>query len=416
MKTQTKKVVVIGAGIVGVSTAIWLLRAGHEVTLIDRSAPGEGTSYGNAGILASCATLPVTTPGLLRKVPSMAFRRNRPLFMKWSKLPALLPWLIRYLRYANGEAASYRAKALLPLIGDSLPDHQDLAKGTGAEDWIVPCEYVYGYGSRSDFDADRFAWDIRRESGFGFEQLARDEFRSYDPIFSDEIGYAAVLSGHGRICDPGRYVKDLAAHAVSQGARLIQAEVQELAVQNDRVLGVRASGNFISSDAVVLTAGVWSDKLARQLGLKVPMQAESGFHMELWEPSVMPRSPLMVANAKFAITPMKGRIRLAGLTGFGRIGSDPPEAPYKLFDSYLRRLIPGLTWKETKRWMGHRPSIVDSLPLIGSAPRVSGAFVGFGHDHVGLTAGPQTGRILAQLVSEERLNIDIAPFAPDRFS
>ncbi|MEM8774988.1 MAG: FAD-dependent oxidoreductase, partial [Pseudomonadota bacterium] len=299
MTSDAKHVVVIGAGIVGVSSAIWLLRQGHRVTMIDRSEPGEGTSYGNAGLLASAATLPVTTPGLLRKAPYLALNPKQPLFLNWRKLPGVLPWLTQYIRHANAKDAKFRAAAILPLIGDSLNDHQALAKGTGAEDWIVPCDYVYGYTSRAAFQADHFSWSIRRESGFSFRELDGPAFRAYDPIYSDAIGHAAVLANHGRIRDPGRYVKTLAKHAEKQGASVIKAEVNDVVQESGRVSGVRIGGEIIDCDAMVLTAGVWSKNLAEKLKLDVPLQAESGFHLELWEPSVMPRSPVMVSQGKF---------------------------------------------------------------------------------------------------------------------
>ena len=143
---MTKSVAVIGAGIVGVSTALWLIRDGHRVTLIDRLGPGEGTSYGNGGVLASCSIVPVTMPGLVRKSPRMLFSRNQPLFLKWRYLPRLLPWLSKYLRHANEVDARRIAAALMPIVGDSLADHRALAGGTRAERWIVPSDYLFIYG------------------------------------------------------------------------------------------------------------------------------------------------------------------------------------------------------------------------------------------------------------------------------
>jgi D-amino-acid dehydrogenase len=139
---EKKNVVIIGAGIVGVSTAIWLQRAGHIVTLVDKAGPAEGTSYGNGGVLASCAIVPVTGPGLLKKAPGMLLDPDQPLFMKWRYLPKLLPWLVKYLSH-NNEADTRRiAAALYPIIGDSLEDHLALAKGTGGEKYITPSDYV----------------------------------------------------------------------------------------------------------------------------------------------------------------------------------------------------------------------------------------------------------------------------------
>ena len=406
----------IGAGIVGVSTAIWLLRDGHDVVLIDKAGPAEGTSFGNGGVLASCSVIPVTVPGLLKKAPGMLFDRNGPLFLKWSYLPKLLPWLVRYLRHANADAVRHRARAIAGIIGDSLADHQALSAGTGAERFVVPADYLYIYNDRAHLNGDAFGWEVRRANGFDFEVLEGQAFKDYDPAFGPSLTCAARFGNHGRIADPGAYVKTLAAHAQEHGARLVIAEVTDIARENGRVTGVRAGGETIPCDAAVLATGVWSGPLAKSLGVKAPVESERGYHLELWEPSVMPRSPVMVASGKFVATPMEGRLRLAGIVEFGGLDAPPSRAPFELLERNIRAAIPGITWKETKEWMGHRPSITDSLPLIGEAPGTKGAYLGFGHDHVGLTGGPKTGRILAQLISGRHPNLDLAPFSPARFA
>jgi len=158
-------VAVIGAGIVGASSAIWLRRAGLDVTLIDKGEPGMGTSYGNAGILASCAVVPVTGPGLIRKAPAMLMDPNFPLFMRWRYLPKLIPWLAKYLSNANAPDTRRIAQGMTHIIGDSLEQHQALAKGTSAEKWIQPSDYCFAYENRAAFEAERFVWELRREAG-----------------------------------------------------------------------------------------------------------------------------------------------------------------------------------------------------------------------------------------------------------
>jgi D-amino-acid dehydrogenase len=415
MTAGRKTVAVIGAGIVGVSTAIWLQRDGHDVVLIDRKGPAEGTSHGNGGVLASCSIVPVTVPGLLAKAPRMLLDPNQPLFLKWGYLPKLAPWLVRYLRHANADSVHRRAAALTPIIGDSLADHQALAEGTRAERWLVPSDYLFLYADRAAYDKDAFGWSVRKANGFDWEEMEAPAFRAYDPVWGAAVGLAVRVGNHGRISDPGAYVKDLAAHAVANGARLLIGEVTDVAREGGRVTGVRVGGENIPCDAAVVATGVWSGPLARKLGIDVPLESERGYHLELWEPNMMPRAPVMVASGKFVVTPMEGRLRLAGVVEFGGLDAPPSRAPFALLERNIRAAIPGLTWKDTVEWMGHRPSIADSIPVIGEAPGLKGAFLGFGHDHVGLTGGPKTGRILAQLISGRQPNIDLAPYSPGRF-
>ena len=411
-----KTVAIIGAGIVGVSTAIWLQREGHEVILIDRKGPGEGTSHGNGGVLASCSIVPVTVPGLLGKAPRMLFNPNQPLFLKWGYLPKLLPWLLRYLGHANEGAMRARAAAMVPLIGDSLSDHQALSEGTGAERYVVPSDYLFLYRDRAHYEGDALGWKVRREHGFTWDEMEGPAFHAYDPAYGPSIGFAARVPGHGRISDPGAYVKALAAHAEREGARIIKAEVTGFAREGGEITGVRAGGETIPCDAAVLATGAWSKALAADLGVSAPLESERGYHLELWEPSVMPRSPVMVAAGKFVATPMEGRLRLAGVVEFGGLDAPPSRAPFALLERNIRAAIPGLAWKKTVEWMGHRPSLTDSLPVIGPSPALGGAFLAFGHDHVGLTGGPKTGRLVAQLVAGRRPNTDLAPYSPARFN
>ena len=409
------RVAIIGAGIVGVSTAIWLLREGHEVVLIDRGAPGDGTSYGNAGVLASCSIVPVTGPGLIAKAPGMLFDPKQPLYMKWGYLPRLLPFLAKYLKHANAADARRIADGLALVVPDSLAEHRALAEGTGAEHFIAPSDYVFAYRDRAHFEGDAFGWGIRKAHGFDWTVVEGEAVQAYDPSLAPSLGYLACLGEHGHIKDPGAYVKALAAHAETLGARLVRGTAEDVVRENGVATGVRVDGETIAADSVLVATGVWSKGLAKKLGLEVPLESERGYHMELYEPSVMPRAPTMVASGKFVATPMEGRIRLAGIIEFGGLDAPPSRAPFKLLEDSIRAAMPGLTWGETREWMGHRPATADSLPLVGPVPDVKGAFLGFGHHHIGLTSGPKTGRLLSQLIAGKRLNVDISPLAPSRF-
>ncbi|WP_299078040.1 FAD-binding oxidoreductase [uncultured Ruegeria sp.] len=414
--SESKTIAIIGAGIVGVSAAVWLQRDGHDVVLIDKEGPGEGTSHGNGGVLASCSIVPVTVPGLLKKAPKMLLSPSQPLFLKWGYLPKLVPWLMRYLRHANASDVDRIASALTPIIGDSLNDHKALAEGTIAERWIVPSDYLFLYENRAHFEGDAFGWEIRRKHGFHWEELEGKAFQAYDPVFSEDIGFAAKLADHGHITDPGRYVKDLAAHVEANGGKIMRANVEDVVRENGQVTGVRAGGETIACDTAIVTAGVWSGPLAKRLGVSVPLESERGYHIELVEPSAMPRSPVMVAAGKFVATPMDGRIRLAGIVEFGGLDAAPSRAPFDLMRKNARAAFPGVTWKEEVEWMGHRPAPADSIPIIGDVPGIKGAYMGFGHHHVGLTGGPKTGRLLAQMIACRTPNTDMSVYAPSRFT
>ena len=411
-----KHVAIIGAGIVGVSTAIWLQRAGHRVTVVDRQGPAAGASYGNGGVLATCSMVPVTGPGLLKKVPGMLLSPNQPLFMKWGYLPKLAPWLTKYLKHANADDTTRIAYAINGIVSDSLEEHQALAEGTGAERFIVPSDYVYVYKNRAAFEADSFGWNLRARHGIEWEELEGPAFRSYDPNFSPDQGFAVRMDKHGRISDPGEYVKTLAAHVEAQGGKIIIGDVTEISHDKGLCTGLRVGGAHIAADAVVLAGGAWSGALANSLGIDVPLETERGYHLELWEPSFMPRAPVMIASGKFVATPMDGRLRLAGIVEFGGLDAPPSQSPFKLLKKAALAAMPGLTWSREEEWMGHRPAPSDSIPVIGEATEIKGAFVGFGHHHIGLTSGPKTGRLLSQIIGRKKPNLDLGAYSPARFT
>lgn len=413
---MSQKTVIIGAGIVGVSTALWAQRDGHDVILIDKEGPAAGASFGNGGVLASCSVVPISTPGLWKTAPGMLLRRDKPLFIKWRYLPRLLPYLIKYMDHANAKSVRARAAAMAPIVGDSVNDHLALAQGTGAERYIVPSDYLFIYNDRAHFEADGFGWDIRHAHGFTWDVLEGDDFHRYDPAFGADLNCAVRCADHGRITDPGAYIQALARHFEVQGGRILKGEVSDLVRDGAAITGVRMGGETLACKSVVVATGAWSSPLVQKLGLKVPLETERGYHLELWEPNIMPKAPVMVASGKFVATPMEGRLRLAGVVEFGGLEAPPSQAAFDLLEKNIRAAIPTLRWKETTKWMGHRPAMADSTPVIGEVPHIKGAYLAFGHDHVGLTGGPKTGRLVAQLLGKRQPNIDMSPYAPARFA
>lgn len=407
-------IAVIGAGIVGVSTAIWLQRAGARVTLIDREGPASGTSYGNAGVLAAASVVPVTTPGLLRKAPGLLLNPSKPLFLRWSYLPRLLPFLRRYLAHANEEAVERISKGLTLLLGDAADQHLSLSEGTPAARYVTVGDYLFGYADRAAYEADAFAWRIRRKRGFDFEELDAASLAGYDEALAGRFGFGVRCPAHGRISDPGAYVAALADHFVTCGGDVRIATLSDLDVENGRAVAALTSAGRIEADQIILTTGAWSGPLAKRLGVAMPLESERGYHLEFVNPSISLKAPTMVAAGKFVVTPMEGRMRCAGVVEFGGLHAPPSQAPFQLLKRQTEALFPDLKYDRINEWMGHRPATADSLPVIGAAPAAHNVWLGYGHQHVGLTGGPKTGQWLAQLALGKAPNVDLTPFRPDR--
>ena len=412
---ETQPVLVVGGGVVGISTAIWAQREGHNVTVIDKGTPEDRASFGNAGVLASASVLPVTMPGLLGKIPKMILNRSEPVFLRWPYLPRLLPWALRYLSHANEADARRIASALQPIIGTSLQDHLALADCTPALRHIKPCDFAVLYRDRGAFKADALGWQIRESLGFAWDLHDGADRTAYDPVLDAGLGCLAALKNHGQITDPGAYLADLRAHFTAAGGTITQAAVTDIMHTDGQVRGVMTDAGPIYGKAVAITAGAWSPLLTRKLGVKIPVEAESGYHLEFWDPSFMPRTPTLVPSRKLIFSPMQGRLRVAGAVEFGGLHNKGQDAVFDILRKATQSVLPGLTYSRETRWFGHRPAPTDSIPVIGPLDHIRGVFLGFGHQHVGLTGSARTGQILAQLLSGKRPNIDLSPYRVSRF-
>lgn len=415
-KQNQSHVVIVGAGIIGVSTAIWLRRSGIRVTLIDSELPGskKSTSYGNAGVLAACSVAPVTAPGMILKSPKMLFDPNFPLFLRWAYLPKLMPWLLKYLSNANDNDTRRISRGLAQIVYDSADQHAALTKGTAAAEWMVSSDYSFVYPSRAAFEADNYTWMLRKDAGFEPELLEGSAVREFEPNLASNLQLLAVMHDHGYIRDPGGYVAALMQEAKKLGANFIQAKVSDFSLQDGRVTSVTTTENVIKCSEVVLATGVWSGPLAKKLGLKVPLESERGYHIQFKSSQGAPRTPLMVTTGKFVATPMNDGLRCAGVVEFGGLEAPASKGPLDLLRRKVLESFPNLTFESEETWLGHRPAPSDSLPLIGEISG-SGIFAGFGHHHIGLTAGPKTGRILASLISGQNQNTDLEAYNPMRF-
>ncbi|KAA5606905.1 FAD-binding oxidoreductase [Roseospira marina] len=407
-------VVVVGAGIVGVASALHLCRLGYPVVLVDREGPAAGASYGNGGILARCSILPVATPGLWRDAPRMLLSRDGPLFLRWAALPRLLPWLIRFMATATPARLDAAVRALAPLLLDSLDQHQALAEGTDAAPFIRPTDYVFLYRDRAAYERDCLTWTHRHAAGLTWRELEGEALRALEPDLSPMARrFGVAMPDHAVITDPGAYVEALAEAVVAAGGRFERAMVRALEPDETGVT-VRTEGADLRASHVVLATGAWSDRLARPLGATVRLAAERGYHLELAAAEGGPRHPLMDAARKMVLVPMEGRLRAAGLVEFADLEAPAASGPTTVLNRGVAELFPGLRHQGTSTWMGPRPPPTDSVPVIGALPGARRVIAAYGHQHIGLTAGAATGRLVADLVAGRHPNIDLSAYRPDR--
>ena len=411
--SMTKTALVIGAGITGVSTALWLRRAGIAVTLIDRVPPGDAaqTSYGNAGLLARAAITPIIDGHMLAQVPRMLLDPQSPLFLKWRYLPQLFPFLLPMLRACSSANSRRITEALLPLTEVSVDAHFALAHGSPAAAFLRRGDYAYYYRNEQAYRQDAPHNELLREMGFTVQTRDHAGMLAADPALGPRYGFAAIYPDHGWLSAPGDYVAALAAQFQAEGGKFRRASVRQLgngSVQLD-------DGETLTADKIVLSAGAWSGRLAAQLGLQSRLETERGYHLFLKGASHKPAHPFMVSDAKFVVTPMRDGLRCAGIVEFGGLDLPPSRAPLALLKRRIRQVYPDLTWESAEEWMGFRPTTPDSLPHLGPIPGAPNVIAAFGSQHIGITIGPRLGRLAADLVLGQRSNLDLTPYRCDRF-
>ena len=414
-----RRIGVIGAGMVGVCTASWLQRDGHHVFLIDPDNPGEGASFGNAGCFNGSSVTPVATPGVIRNVPKWLMDPLGPLSLRWSYLPSILPYLVRFVRAGTPEKVHAQARALRPLLGPTVPLVRELAREADAEDLIQQRGHLYVYRSEESLAKDGLAWQLRRENGVEVDEFDADELRQLEPTLSRDYVRGLLVRENGHTSNPFGLVSRLVERFRGQGGELVRARALCFQFEGRRLIAIQTDTGILRVDAAVVCAGAHSKPLAAAIGDRVPLETERGYHLMIRDPEVAPRIPIADGDGKFVATPMELGLRFAGTVELAGLQAPPNWQRARILLEQGRRMLPGLAREHAEErisvWMGHRPSMPDSLPVIGPSRTSPDVIYAFGHGHVGMTAAPMTGKIVADLVAGRPAPIDIAPFAAGRF-
>jgi len=406
---------VLGAGIVGTSTALALRLEGFPVTLIDRDAPGMGASYGNAGIIQAAMPITVAAPGMMRQLPKYLLDPDSPLSVRWRSLPRLMPFFTR-LAVASGAArvddSMTRLQAIAKLSGDA---HRALAREAGAENLIAARGVLFVYPGAASFDADGATMDLFERNGVSVNRLGEDDIRQMEPALSRDYRWAYHLPDNAFTVDPGELVTRYASRFQELGGELLQNEVRELENGPGGPVAVVGPGLRRSVDHLVIALGVDGGTLLRQLGLHLPIANGRGYHLMLPEPVSDLRGPIIDGEAHFAATPMRGGLRLAGTIEFAGETASPNWRRADMLYRLAKRMLPDLDNRDAVRWMGGRPLTPDSLPVIGQVPGLPKVLLAMGHGQFGMTLGAITGKIIADIAAGRMPPVDLTPYRVDRF-
>ncbi len=410
-----RHIAVVGAGIVGVCTALYLQRDGRRVTLIDRGGPGEGASRGNAAVIAGESCVPVATPGIVRRVPRMLHDPLGPLAIRWGYLPKLAPWLWQFVRASSPTRVEEISVALRALTARAVDSYLPLLKSAGLDDMLKRTGWLGVYESAAKFRTAQFDLELQRRRGVSFTVLPAEEIRQFEPSLAPIFHAAVYFPENAYVTDNFRLVQALAEDFVRNGGALRRELVTGFEFgANGPTHVVTEAGRHVA-DAVIVAAGAWSKRLAQMLGHRPLLDTERGYHVMFRRPAQMPRLPVYAGEHGIAVTPLAQGLRFAGTVELGGLEAPPNFARARVLIERGRRMFPGLGDDDGTPWMGFRPSMPDSVPVIGGSDRHPNAFFAFGHGHLGLTLGAVTGRVVADLVSGRDPGIDMRPYRIDRF-
>ena len=408
-------IAVVGAGIIGAVTALSLRRLGLDVVLIDRAEPGSGCSFGNGGAISPDLCVPVALPGMLRRLPGWFTDPLGPLVVRWESLPAALPWMIRWIRAGSMDRVERLARALRALHAPSLTRYAAIL-GAEAAGLIERTGQLYVWSSDSAGPTEHLARDLRTRNGVESRVLDSREIYGIDPELAPGFKRGLFFPDNGHTVNPQRLVQALVASLCDAGGTVRRDNV----IGFERVDGnvrhlLLQSGNRLQVGAMVLATGIDAKAFASQLGDRVPLQAERGYHVMLPNPRVRPVVKISNRDHMFGMTPMEHGVRIAGTVEIA-----VPDAPFNEKRAWgllaqARKMYPRLDAEGATVWMGCRPSTPDSLPVVGPARAAPNVIYAFGHGHSGLTGAPMTAELVGHWMVGAEATIDPSPYVADRF-
>lgn len=416
------RLAILGGGIMGACAALAAQREGHDVTLIEPATPGgeQAASYGNGCWLSPASVVPPAVPGLWRKLPRFLRDPLGPLSIRWQRLPAAAPWLLRYLAAGWTEGRVLRtAQALRALLHDSPALHAALAAEAGHAHLIEQRGLLTVFPDRAAFEAEALAWRIRASTGVRWLELDADELRQCAPELDRRYTFGLLVEEGGHCRDPGAHVAGLVALAERQSLHRIPARATGFRLDGTRLRAIRTDTGEVKADRAIICAGIHSAVLAREAGDRIPLESERGYHATIAAPEVRPRLPMMPSDGKMGVTLTEHGLRAAGQVEIAGFDAAPDWRRAEILRNHLLRMFPGLPRdlpaERVKLWMGHRPSTPDGLPVLGPSRASPDILHGFGHGHVGLAAAPRSALLLMDMLAGRPPAIPPEPYAPARF-
>ena len=409
------KIIVIGAGVIGAASALSLQADGHQVTLLDREAPCAGASFGNAGAIVNGSCVPTAMPGIIFDVMRMAVQPLSPLSIRAEYFHKIFPWLLRFIWQSRSVAVSKNATHLRALTKHAVDSWHQLVDDTALAPLVEEAGWLKVYEKEASFADTAKARKLMDEAGTSYEVLGRREISDLEPNLAPIFNFGFYQKDCLRLVNPHKLVNSMVDLMVSRGGQFKQFDVERIQHEGKQV-SLSGSAGSITADKVIVAAGAWSRSLAEQLGDSVPLDTERGYHLMLPESTRdLLNAPVVNGESSFVLSPMETGMRLSSQIEFGGLVAAPDYSRVRSLLPLAKRMLPTLDTREQSAWMGFRPSLPDSLPVVGFSTNSKNVLYAFGHQHLGMTMGAVTGKLVADLIAGADPIVDMAPFRPNRF-
>lgn len=413
---STLSVIIVGGGVVGIATAALLAEAGHTVTVIDRSGLAQETSKGNAAALAFSDIMPLASPKILLKAPKWLLDPLGPLSIRPSYLPKLTPWLWQFAKASLPSRQQTSIRMQTALMGLAEREMMALVERAGIAGMVRHEGSLELYESETELKAHENGWKQREQAGIAFEHVRGSRLAELQPGLSSCFVVGTFVPGWKTVSEPQMFAQAIWAHAERCGARFEKAEIAGLDRFDEGPAVRLADGTTRQADRIVVCAGSWSTRLINPITrLRIPLDTERGYNTTLPPGAFDLKRQLIFGNHGFVMTPLETGVRVGGAVELGGLDLPPNFARSKAMLAKAANFLPGLKTADGVEWMGFRPSLPDTLPVVGALPEDPSVLLAFGNGHLGLTQSAAMGRLITDLVGAKTPSIDIAACRPDRF-
>ena len=407
--------VVIGAGIIGTAIAHDLQKRGEQVVLIDRDGPGLGASFGNMASIAVTEFMPASRPSVWRQMPFWMLDPEGPVRVRPSYMPRLVPWFLRFIAASRPSKLRELEAQGAALCSRALQETLALLHETGLANQISDEGCLSLYTDEAEFRADRDHIEILERFGFPHEVMGRQAIKALEPELSDKIGMAVLFPQNRSMKDPYKLVLALAERFTAMGGRIEAGEVTGF-LRSEAIRAVLLKdGRRMTADKIVICAGAYSGKLAKMLDEPIPLETERGYHTQIMTPGIFMKHSIIWPARAFMVTPTAGGIRVGGTVEMAGLDAPPDYRRAKVTVRRAKEALPNLQCQDFTEWMGHRPALPDTVPILSASAKTRGVFYATGHGHLGLTYAATTARLMGDLITGARPPVNLDPYRVNRF-